>query len=56
MKEGECQISGCDNKAQYNLYKNMPKGVKRWIQVCDRCERAIGDANARRVGGKVEQK
>jgi protein-arginine kinase activator protein McsA len=42
----------CGNKpAQYGIYKTLPDGEKKWLNVCKGCEKKIGDENMRRAGG-----
>ena len=56
MINGKCQIRGCWGKAKFNLYRALPGGRKKWVEVCDKCEREIGDENMNRAGGKDAQK
>ena len=52
---GKCQIPGCQQKAEFNLFWTFD-GKKEWVNVCKKCEREIGDENLRRVGGRYEGK
>ena len=49
---GQCQYpGGCFEKARYPIYHTID-GKKEWIWVCGFHEKAIGDENLRRLGGR----
>ncbi len=43
--KSQCQIKGCNNPAQWALYRTNPDGEKLWLYVCRYHERIIGDEN-----------
>ena len=63
---GKCQVIGCNETAKFNLYKTYPQnycrfcgrgdtdGEKRWLNVCDKHEKEIGDENERRATAKLK--
>ena len=51
MKLGKCQVEGCNDKAEFGLFRIL-KGKKEWLLVCRLHQKHIGDANLRRAGGR----
>ena len=51
---GQCQIDGCYEPAQYDLYRTS-HGQKVWLHVCAYHEKIIGDKNMRRVGSRYQK-
>ena len=49
-----CQVEGCQEKAEFSLYRINIKGEKKWVRVCRLHEKHIGDANMKRAGGRYE--
>ena len=51
-KRINCEVEGCQNKAEYNLYEipENPQGIKVFMNVCDECERRIAFNNLKRQG------
>lgn len=47
--EERCQVNGCQNPAEYKLFKTYPDGEKKWLHVCEKHEREIGSKNMRRT-------
>ena len=48
----QCEYDGCERRATLNLYQIHRNLKKRWIQVCDKCERIVAAENIKRAGGK----
>ena len=48
--EGKCQIEGCEEPAEYPIYKLSSSITKEWLYVCKRHEDEIGDNNIRLQG------
>lgn len=40
-----CQMPECPNDARYVLYRLRADGSKKWMRVCEECEKAVGDTN-----------
>jgi len=47
-----CQVSGCKNPARYGMYQLGLNGDKRWLYVCEECEKRIGEKNLELQGVK----
>jgi len=45
----QCEVPNCTNPARYGLNKTFPDGKKRWLNVCEKHDKEIGDENERRA-------
>jgi len=47
--KGQCQIPNCQNQAKYAINKTYLSGEQKWLHVCEKHDKEIGDENERRA-------